>query len=123
MVWTRLALRALSGFAARRRLSRSSVSGDDATAAVSGMRAIGASTVVGEEGSVFDVVEIRLGGGSHAHARRRSLPCLAHPFHFICYRNRRSAFHRRHVVALLERRENLVRRREAEIGQHDDDFL
>jgi hypothetical protein len=81
-------------------------------------RGIGERAVVGEEGIIFHIVQIRFvnchsrshcrAGSPHSlHCRRTGRCCAAHGWH----------------AALLEFRENLLGRREAEVGQHDDDFL
>ena len=81
---------------------------------------IGQGAEIGEEGVVLDVVEVgRRRGASlrHRHARHRVR---------LRHRGWRGAGRRRHSShrpCLFEAGENLLRRGEAEIGQHDHDFL
>ena len=72
--------------------------------------------VVGQEGVVCHIVQIRLGGRSaHGHARHRGRGPGGSW--------RRGAFHGRHGAAFLELLKNLLRRPKAEVGQHHDDVL
>lgn len=74
----------------------------------------------------------RLGGRAHCHARARRAVGRAHSLHGRGRSGRgrtrghghsRRAVHGRHLAALSELREYLLRRCEAEVRQHQDDFL
>lgn len=89
---------------------------------------IAESTVVGQERIIGDVVQIRLGGSAHCHARGHRTSGRTHCLHFRWRVSRwrvprHRGRHRGHLAALLELREDLLRRREAEVSQHQDDFL
>jgi hypothetical protein len=78
---------------------------------------IGKGAEVGEEGVIFNVVEV----GSRGAVRRRHVRHCAR----LRHRGRRAARRRHsgHGLGVLQRGENLLGRREAEIGQHDHDLL